>query len=261
MRPGFSVGIVGVIVVLAGGAQAGTVFGKLDLPPAPERGPVIARGFLDRTENPLAEVKKPNIAPYFVVALEGEAKPGSAPAEVSWDLVGESFARPVIAVPVGAEVVIKNQTKVSRTIGAAEDPKLIAGPLNPTGTKSFRAMQPAIYTIGDKDAPYLKGKIVVVATTHVASVDDSGRFEMTDVPDGNYKLRIFYYNPQGEARGRSSAWLSVTADVSVVSKGKVNRTDVSSVKVPASEVSSGPPSTQPSGQPPGKPSGRAPGKK
>src|SRR5205085_5303955 len=104
----------------------------------------------------------------------------TAPAQVNWDLVGESFARPVIAVPVGAEVVIKNQTKVARTITAVEDVKLIAGPLNPTGTKSFRAAQPAIYTIADRDAPHLRGKIVVVPTLHVATVDDIGRFEMTD---------------------------------------------------------------------------------
>jgi hypothetical protein len=218
--------------MLAGGSAAGTVAGRLELPPAPERGPVVAKGFLDRTENPLAEVKKLNIAPYFVVALEGPAKPDSAPAEVTWDLVGESFARPVIAVPVGAEVVIKNQTKISRTIGAVEDPRLITGPLNPTGTKSFRATQPAVYTIGDRDAPHLRGKIVVVATTHVAGLDDNGRFEMTDVPDGNYKLRIFYYDRAAEAHGGSSDWLPFTADVTVASKGKATRTEVNA-KLPA----------------------------
>jgi hypothetical protein len=240
MRPGFSVGIVGLIAVLASGSEAGTVVGRLELPAAPERGPVVAKGFLDRTENPLAEIRKLNIAPFFVVALEGPARSDSAPAEVTWDLVGESFARPVIAVPVGAEVVIKNQTKISRTIGAAEDPRLIAGPLNPAGTKSFRATQPAVYTIGDKDAPHLRGKIVVVATAHVANVDDNGRFEMTDVPDGSYKLRIYYYDRAGEARGRGSDWLPFTTDVTVTSKGKANRTDVN-VKVPALTAPPGPP--------------------
>ena len=158
-------------------------------------------------------------------------------------MVGESFARPVIAVPVGAEVVIKNTTKISRTIGAAEDPKLIVGPLNPTGTKSFRATQPAVYTIGDKDAPHLRGKIVVVATQHVATVDDAGRFEMTDVPDGSYKLRVFYYNPAGEAQGRKSDWLPFSADVTVASKGRVSRTEVSA-KLPPLEQS-GPPKPAP----------------
>lgn len=224
MRVVFSVGIVGVIAALASGATAGTVYGRLELPPAPERGPVVARGFLDRVENPLAEVKKPNLAPYFVVALEGEAK--SAGGEVKWDLVGESFARPVIAVPVGAELVIRNRTKLAWTIGAAEDAKLIVGPLNPQGSKSFQATQPAVYTIADKDVPHLKGKVVVVATPYVAWLDDSGRFEIGNVPDGSYKLRVFYYDPSGEARGGTSDWLPFAADVTVVTRGKLNRTEV-----------------------------------
>src|SRR5215468_10019336 len=174
MRLGFSVGILGSIAALAGLVQAGTVVGKLDLPPPPERGPVIARGFVDRIENPLADIKKPNLAPYLVVTLEGDTRSDTAPAQVNWDVVGESFVRPVIAVPVGAEVVIKNQTKIARNLAAAEDAKLITGPLDPTKTKSFRATQPAVYTIGDKDAPHLRGKLVVVATQHVAAIDDSG---------------------------------------------------------------------------------------
>jgi len=231
MRVGRSVCLVGVIATLAGEAGAGTVAGKLELPPAPERGPVVAKGFLDRSENPLAEIKKLNLAPYYVVALEGEGKSSVAPAEVTWDLVGESFARPVIAVPVGAEVVIRNQTKVSRTIGAAEDRKLIVGPLNPKGSKSFRATEPAIYTVGDGDAPHLRGKIVVVATPYVGSLDDSGRFELTNVADGTYRLRVFYYNPSAEARGGKSDWV-FTADVTVATRGRASRVEVNG-KLPA----------------------------
>jgi hypothetical protein len=243
MRVGLSVCIVGVIATLAGEAGAGTVAGKLELPPAPERGPVVAKGFLDRSENPLAEIKKLNLAPYYVVALEGEGKSSVAPAEVTWDLVGESFARPVIAVPVGAEVVIRNQTKVSRTIGAAEDHKLIVGPLNPKGSKSFRATEPAIYTVGDGDAPHLRGKIVVVATPYVTSLDDSGRFELTNVADGAYRLRVFYYNPGAEARGGKSDWV-FTTDVTVVTRGRVSRVEVNG-KLPAIDAAGAAAPTKP----------------
>src|SRR5689334_9706242 len=108
-----TLGVVGVVAALAGTGRAGPLVGKLELPPAPERPPPVARGFVDRVENPLADIRKPVLAPYLVVVLEGEARP-SAPGQVEWDLVGESFVRPVIAVPVGAEVVIRNQTKVPR---------------------------------------------------------------------------------------------------------------------------------------------------
>jgi hypothetical protein len=237
MRFGFLLGILSSIAALAGPVRAGTVVGKLELPAPPERGPVISRGFVDRIENPLADIKKPSLAPYLVVTLEGEGRSDAAPAQVNWDVVGESFVRPVVAVPVGAEVVIKNQTKIARNLAAAEDAKLITGPLNPTGTKSFRATQPAIYTIGDKDAPHLRGKLVVVATPHVAAIDDSGRFEINDVPDGSYKLRVFYYDPLGEARGRQSGLL-FTTDVTVAPKGRSTRTEVNA-KLPPLTAAAG----------------------
>jgi hypothetical protein len=209
------------------------VVGKLELP-AGERPPVVAKGFLDRSENPLAEVKKPSLGPYFIVALEGDGPP-TAPAEVTWDIVGESFARPVIGVATGAQVVIHNLTKVPRNLAAAEDPKLITAPLNPTGSKSFRAGPPAVYTIRDQDAPYLRGRVVVVATGHVANVDDAGRFELPDVPDGTYKLRIFYADPTGKAGG----WLATTPEVTVAGKAKSGKTEVTA-KVTAADLAGTP---------------------
>lgn len=208
------------LCALAGTSLAGNVVGRLELPPPPERPTVVAKGFLDRIENPLATVRPPAVTPHVVVVLEGGGAPESPP-QVTWELVGESFARPVIAVPVGAEVVIRNPSRTARTLVAAEDPKLIpSGPINPTGNKSFRPTEPKIYTIGDKDAPHLKGTIVVVPTKHVATVDASGKFEIADVPEGSYKLRVFY----------QSGWVDRPDDsVNVPAKGRV---DVS-VKVPA----------------------------
>lgn len=219
------------LLALAAPAQAGTVVGKLELPPAPERPPVVARGFLDRTENPLADIRKLNLAPYLVVVLEGDSRTDATPGPVTWDVVGESFARPVIAVPVGAEVVIRNVTSFARTVAAAEDAKLIVGPLNPTGTKSFRVSQPAVYTISDKDAPHLRGRVVVVASRHVGYVDDAGRFEIADVPEGNYKLRVYFADPTG----RAADWLPLKTEVVVGPRGKGaggGKTEVSA-KLPA----------------------------
>jgi hypothetical protein len=126
--------------------------------------------------------------------LEGDTKPEGG-GQVTWDLVGESFARPVVGVPLGGELVIKNLSKTARTLTALEDPKLLpAGPINPTGPKSFRATETKIYTITDKDAPHLRGKVVVVATPFIATADanNPGKFDFPDVPEGTYQLRIFY---------------------------------------------------------------------
>ncbi len=92
----------------------------------------------------------------------------------------------MIAAPAGAEVVIINQSKTSRTLVAEEDPKLLEpGPINPTGPKSFRPTEAGkVYTIGDNDAPYLIGKLVVVSTQYIAYLDDAGHFEIDDVPAG-----------------------------------------------------------------------------
>jgi len=211
--------VVASLLPFAGETVAGPVTGKLELPTAPERPQPISKGFLERTENPLAPARPLAVTPYMIVALEGGEKPVS-PGQINWDLVGESFSRPVIGAPVGAEVIIKNTSPVARTLVAAEDPKLVpAGPINPTGPKSFRVTEPKIYTIGDADAPHLKGKVVVVNTPFVASVDDAGKFELGDVPEGSYKLKVFY----------KDAWLDIAQDVTVGAKGK---TEVN-VKVPA----------------------------
>lgn len=209
------------VVVLSGHASANTVTGKLELPPAPERPALGAKGFLDRVENPLAPVKGVNVTQQIVVALEAEGGKIESPAQVSWDLAGESFSRPVVVAPVGAEVVIKNTSKTARNLVAAEDPKLIpAGPINPTGPKSFRPTEAKIYNIGDKDAPHLHGTLVVVNTKYVATVDAAGKFDFGDVPEGAYKLRVFF----------KSGWID--APDTAVNVGAKGKTEVS-VKVPA----------------------------
>ncbi len=209
-----------LLLLLAAPASAGTLIGKLELPPAPERGPSATRGFLDRTENPLAPVRGIDVTRQMVIVLEGDEKPVS-PAQVNWDLLGDSFSHPVAAAPVGAEVVIKNLPKTSHTLIAKEDPKLVsAGPINPGGTKSFRPAEAGkVYTFGDKDAPHIKGVLVVVNTPYIAYPDDGGRFEINDVPAGAYKLRIYY----------ADHWLDATDSVNIAAKGKTDH----NFKIPA----------------------------
>ena len=202
-----------VMCLASAAAQAGTLVGKLELPAAPERPAVPTKGFLDRVENPLAPVKPVDPTRQLVIVLEGDEKPVSPP-QVTWELLGDSFARPVVAAPVGAEVVIKNVPKRSHVLAVKEDPKLIpAGPINPGGTKSFRVAEPGkIYTFSDPDAPHLRGTVITVNTQYIGYPDDTGKFEIADVPGGAYKLKIWY----------ADHWLDVAADVAVKAKGKTD---------------------------------------
>jgi hypothetical protein len=212
-------------IISAGTSIAGPVIGKIELPPAPERPAPTTRGFLDRVENPNKPVRPIDVGPYLLVVLENDTKPAS-PGQVTWELVGDSFGRPVLGVPAGAEVVIKNVSKTARTLGAAEDRKIVPNePINPTGSKAFRVGEPHVYTISDKDAPHLRGKLVVVNTPYVSNVEvtnNVGRFELADVPEGTYKLRIFY----------KDNWLDRPDDTVTVGAKAKGKTEVN-VKVTA----------------------------
>jgi hypothetical protein len=204
-----------VTALAAPAARAGTVTGKVELPSAAERPALRHRGFLDRSENPLAPVRGFDPLPWIVVVLEGTPLDRPSTAQVPWDLVGESFVRPVLLVPAGAEVLIRNLSKTPRSLVAAEAGDLIAkGPLNPSGNKSFRVPDAGkTYTIGDPDAPHLAGRLVVMAGGLAVAPDESGRFEFADVPEGSYKLKIYYRD----------GWIDRPDDaVTVGGKGKVD---------------------------------------
>jgi hypothetical protein len=197
------------------------VSGKVELPDPPKRPEPAVRGFTERVDNPKKPIKPFDVGPYLVVVLENDNTKPDNPGQVKWELVGDSFSPPVKAVPVGAQVVIKNTSNTARTLAVAEDPKLIqTGLINPKiGERTFTVTEPKAYTLGDKDAPHLTGKLVVVATSHISYVEVTekdgkltGKFEFADVPEGSYKLRIFFQDH----------WLEQTETVTVPGKGKTH---------------------------------------
>ena len=65
-------------------------------------------------------------------------------------------------------------SKTARTLVAKEDPKLIppGRSTRPARSRSASTEAGKVYTIGDKDAPHLIGKLVVVNTQYIAYPDD-----------------------------------------------------------------------------------------
>src|SRR5438105_14340589 len=92
--------VLGPVLVGPAIADAGALVGRVDAPELPERPSPRRPGFVDRIETQLAPLHKPDARRYIVIVLEGDEKP-AAPAAVPWDLIGESFGRPVIAAPAG----------------------------------------------------------------------------------------------------------------------------------------------------------------
>jgi len=181
-----------VLAITCGTALAGNVSGKLDLPaPPPPPAPAL-KGFLDRAENASLPPKAFDPTPYLVVVLVPATPAQGSPASASWDLVGDSFSRPLLPVTTGAEVTIKNRSKRAASL-TADAPKLIpAGPINPGGTRPFTAATAGLVVVTDEDLPHLRGRLVVVDSPYFAVPDRDGKFTIKDVPPGEYKVQIWY---------------------------------------------------------------------
>jgi hypothetical protein len=178
-------------------AEAGPVEGKVVLPPTGvPRPPVRAKGFLDPVENPHLPVKAPDPMPHMIVVLDGAtpAPPAPAGTQVTWDLAGDSFSRPVIAVRAGTELKVRNVGRGTPILTAVGQPALIEKkPLNPTGELTFNVgAEPRVLEIVDETTPHLRGRVVVTTTAQIAQPDAAGKFTFADVPNGAYTVRVFY---------------------------------------------------------------------
>lgn len=178
---------------------AGTVTGTIKQPAGGAgKPPVRSKGFLDRRDNPLVPVKPVNPMPYLVVVLEADGVEPPTPPSVAWELLGESFARPLLPMLSGGEVVIKNRGKRSPTLYVDGQPETLAKtPLNPKGERAFKvgtstAAAPSLLQIRDQDTPYLTGSVLVLTTPYFAVPDDKGAFSIPDIKDGTYSVKIWY---------------------------------------------------------------------
>ncbi|MBE7454876.1 MAG: hypothetical protein HS111_40200 [Kofleriaceae bacterium] len=189
---------VAAVLAMAAPAAAGTVSGKLELPPGPpERPPVRGKAFVDRTPNPLTPVRPVDPLPSIIIALEPAPTTQYTPpppAAVIWDLLGESFTRPVFPVRVGGEVLIRNKGRSSPVLVAAGQPQLLVRkPLNPTAELLFiPGTAPGPVEIVDETSPHLRGRLVVMPSPFFAVPNARGEFEVPAVPPGEWVIKVWY---------------------------------------------------------------------
>lgn len=179
-------------------AHAGTVAGTIQfepnrLPKPPERN----QGFLPRIENPLRPVKRLDPLPWFVVVLEaGPVSDAPPPPDqaVVYELLGASFASPVLPVQVGAQVELKNRSYDTPTLVTPDAPDVLASvELKPRAVHAFRVTEPhKPLVIRAEGTPHLQGRVVAFPQPYFARVDERGNFEIDGVPPGEWTARIWY---------------------------------------------------------------------
>jgi hypothetical protein len=187
---------LGLVLALTATAHA-DVTGKVSLTGTAGKPPLRGRAFLDRTENPYTGGKMLDPMPYLVVVLTGDSVPAPpAPPQVKWKLLGESFERPLLPVPSGAEVVIQNEGKRAPTLFVEGSPDVLPRtPLNPRGERAFKAgAAGTLHVLKDEDTAHLTGAVLALPSTYFAVPSKDGKYTIDgdNLPDGEYTLRVWY---------------------------------------------------------------------
>lgn len=234
-RAGVSFVALFAVGTLTAAADAGVVAGKLERPPGTTELPARGKAFLPRLENPHAPLETVDPLPAMVVVLEpapGTIVPPTKPATVLWDLLGDSFARPLVAARLGQPIEIRNSGRASPILAAKNQPALLARkPLNPTDRVGIEPKDVGLIDLADETTPHVRGRMLVVgATSLVALPDAAGRFEFPDVPAGEWTLRVYYAprEPAPPAPPIPTGWIDRTDDKLTVG---AKRLDVA-VKLP-----------------------------
>ncbi len=194
-RPALMTTILTGLLAVPTVASAGVVSGKVELPAPPARPAAAPQGYLARTANPYLPPLDVDPTPYMVVVLTGgpvgEAR---SPAEVVWELRGDSFAQPLLPVKAGTTVVLRNASRQPATLSTVEDPGALKNAvINPPSSKAFKAPAAgSLVNVVDADRPHVRGAVLGLDTPFFVVPSATGAFEIPDVPAGKWTVRIWY---------------------------------------------------------------------
>ncbi|WP_428267948.1 hypothetical protein [Haliangium sp.] len=212
--------------LIAAPAWAGDVVGSVKFEPNRlGKPPMRNQGFLPRIENPLRPVKSFDPRGWMVVVLEGgpAAEDASSPTgTIRYELVGESFVIPLLAVVAGTQVELKNLGFGAPTLSTPDQPTLLEEVvLDSASVKAFTVTEPLQpVTIRAQGSPHLQGQVVAFPHRYFSLVDERGGFEIPNVPPGQWTARVWYRD--GWVKGVSESVVvgprrsSVTVEVSPV---------------------------------------------
>lgn len=194
-RPALATTVLAGLLAVPAVASAGVVSGKVELPAPPARPAPAQQGYLARSANPYLPPLEVDPTPYMVVVLTGgPVGDAKSPAEVVWELRGDSFAQPLLPVKAGTSVVLRNASRRPATLSTVEDPSALKNAvINPPSSKAFKAPAAgSLINVVDAERPHLHGAVLGLDTPFFAVPTATGNFEIPDVPAGKWTVRIWY---------------------------------------------------------------------
>lgn len=179
--------------------NGGTVVGTIALDDKRADPPVRSTGFVPRARNALRPPRQFDPTPHLVIVLEGGTAapedtepPGIA---VKYTIIGESFDAPILPVVVGSVVEIQNHARSSPRLFSPGADEIVPGdPINPKGERKTKKIEKTglAFEIRDRESAHLSGRIVAFPHKYFARVKPDGKFEITGVPPGSWKVKVWY---------------------------------------------------------------------
>ena len=130
-----------------------------------------------------------NPAIVYIEKAEGAFKPQTA----EMGQIKLTFAPHLLPVVVGSTVVFQNSDDVNHNIFSPDNEKYNLGSFGKGKSASHTFKEPGVYTQLCNVHPEMEAYVVVLQNPYFAVVtkENEGKFELKDVPPGNYTLKIW----------------------------------------------------------------------
>jgi len=179
-------------VLLAGGqVAAGTIWGTVTPGEAPAA-PFVHRDSCLWRLGP--QIESAAEWGQMTVVLEGEMAGRAKPAEETSNeirLEGYGIYPPLTVVTAGSTVTFKNQSPRVHSCSAEGPNGFQFSDLKTGASHEQRLLSEGIVEVGCHQFPFMRAKILVVASPLHTEVESSGRFSFQRIPPGTYQGKVF----------------------------------------------------------------------
>jgi plastocyanin len=177
------------LAVVAHG-QAGTVEGTVVLESMPQ--PPVAALYRLRTRSPILEPEPPR-AIVYLQREDGVYPRARSPALVTVSQQGYQFRPAIVAVPAGGQVSFPNRDDEFHNVFSYSSTKRFdLGRFRKDEQSPLVTFdQPGVVKVYCEIHEHMRSLVLVLDTPWYTVTDAAGRYRLTDLPAGRYRLRAF----------------------------------------------------------------------